>query len=74
MEPYKIEILIAEKIFQFICDHDAQIAHVKEALFQFMKHVGHIEDNVRAQEKQRAEESQQPVQEESTKHEDECHQ
>lgn len=44
----KIEFLIEEKLYQFMCDNDCKIEHVKEALFQCQKYVGHLEDNILA--------------------------
>src|SRR5258708_14140834 len=45
----KLEVKILEKDFQFLCDNESPLAHVKEALFQFLKYVGQIEDQVKAQ-------------------------
>lgn len=43
----KLECAVNEKIYQFLCDQDSPIEHVKEALFQFGKYIGQIEDNIR---------------------------
>lgn len=48
-QPFALQIEINEKKFQFTCDFDANIASVKEALFQFMKVVGNIEDQKRVE-------------------------
>jgi len=40
---------INDSDFQFICDQEVSLPNVKEALFQFMKYIGQIEDNYRAQ-------------------------
>ncbi len=45
----KLEFQVAEKIYQFICDNDSPLEHVKEALFQCQKLVGQMEDNAKAQ-------------------------
>lgn len=45
----KLEFKIVEKIYNFTCAPDSPIEHVKEALFQFQKYVGHIEDAIKAQ-------------------------
>ena len=45
----KLEIQIAEKVYQLLCDSDSPIHHVKEALFQFQKYIGHIEDKAKEQ-------------------------
>lgn len=42
---YRIETKIGEKMYQMICDHDSPITDAKEAIFQFIKHLGKIEDN-----------------------------
>ena len=43
----KLEIVIADKIYQFICDPDSPIEHCKEALFQCLKYIGKIEDSAK---------------------------
>lgn len=45
----KLEVKVGEKIFQFLSESDAPIEHVKEAVFQFQKYVGMIEDQIKAQ-------------------------
>jgi len=52
----KLECKIGEKIYQFFADHDSPLVEVKEALFQFQKYVGQIEDQCRAQAAKKAEE------------------
>lgn len=54
----KLEIKISEKIYQFFCDQDSPLAEAKEALFQFQKFVGQIEDAVKAQQEQAAKEAE----------------
>ena len=49
----KIEFIINERPYLFICDNDSPLEHIKEALFQCQKYVGAIEDNVKAQLAQR---------------------
>lgn len=44
----KLEVVIAEKAYQLLCDNDSPLEHLKEVLFQFQKYVGHIEDQVKA--------------------------
>ena len=39
-----LEHIVGEKVFNFSCDVDAPIAVVKEALFEFLKYVGKVED------------------------------
>jgi len=44
-----LEVKIENRMIQLICDNDCPLAYVKEALFQYQKYVGHIEDQVKAQ-------------------------
>ena len=45
----QLTCVIEDKIYQFICDQDSPIEKVKEAMFEFIKFVGNIEDNHKAQ-------------------------
>lgn len=45
----KLEHVVEGKAVQLLCAADAQIPHIKEALFAFMKYVGNVEDQVKAQ-------------------------
>ena len=57
----KIEVLIEGKVYQFLCASDAPLAHVKEALCQFIKFAGQVEDQAKeAQAKDAAEAAPQP--------------
>jgi hypothetical protein len=53
----KLELSIASKVFNFMCDMDAPLNDVKEALFQFQKYVGQIEDQIKQQQEQKAQEN-----------------
>ncbi len=44
----QLEVKIAEKIYHLTCDNDSPLEHVKEALCQFLKYVGNIEDQIKA--------------------------
>lgn len=44
----RLEHTIGDKVYHFTCDSDSPLPHVKEALFQFLKDVGNIEDQTRA--------------------------
>jgi hypothetical protein len=44
----KLELKIIDKTYQFLCDIDSPLEHVKEALFQMQKYVGIVEDQVKA--------------------------
>jgi len=43
----QLECVIEGKVFRLLCDHDSPLNHAKEALFQFQKYIGHIEDQIR---------------------------
>ena len=45
----KIEFVINDKIYHFVCDNDAPLEHVKEALFQCQAYVAKIEEQIKAQ-------------------------
>lgn len=45
----KLEAKIGEYEGIFVCDHDSPLPVAKEMLFQFIKHLGLIEDNIKAQ-------------------------
>lgn len=51
----RIKTTVGEKIFEFYCDNDSPIQTVKEALFQFIKIVVQIEENILNQQKTAAE-------------------
>lgn len=51
---------IGERAFHLMCDSDSPLNEVKDALFQFLKYVGQIEDAVKAQQEKSAAEA--PVQ------------
>jgi hypothetical protein len=40
---------VENKMCRFVCDNDTPIHYIKEALFQFQKYVGAIEDAAKAQ-------------------------
>ncbi len=58
----RIEQEISEKVFHFLCDHDADTKIIKEALCQFLKIIGQIEDQVKANEAQQQSEAPVPEQ------------
>lgn len=45
----KLEHIIEEKVGHFLCDNDTPIPAAKEMLLQFLKYIGQIEDNIKAQ-------------------------
>jgi hypothetical protein len=54
----RLETKINEKTYQFLCDMDSALPEVKEALFQFIKYVGQIEDQLRAKQEKATLEAQ----------------
>lgn len=46
----RLEHKIEDKVYHFVCDCDSPLSQVKESLFQFLKYVGHIEDQVKTHE------------------------
>ena len=40
----ELEMTIGDKICRFTCQNDTPTAYIKEALFQFQKYVGAVED------------------------------
>jgi hypothetical protein len=52
----RLEYNINERTYHFTCDPDSPLQDVKEVLFQIMKYIGHIEDQIKlAKEKLAAE-------------------
>ena len=45
----RLEHIIEGKVGHFLLDHDTPLPIAKEMLFQFLKYLGQIEDNVKAQ-------------------------
>ncbi len=48
----RLEAKVGEKVYQLLCDNDSPLNELKDALFQFLKYVGQIEDAVKAQKEQ----------------------
>lgn len=55
----RMEYTIEGRKFDFTCENDAPIAHVKDALMKFIQCAGHIEDQVSAAQKAQAEKAMQ---------------
>ncbi len=45
----RLEFVVADKVYHFLCDNDSPLDHIKEVLFQCGKYIGQMEDNVKAQ-------------------------
>lgn len=59
----QLKCIVNEKEVNLLCDQDTPIEFVKEALFQFSKYIGQIEDAVKVQqESQKIEEIQEEKQ------------
>ena len=46
----KLQVQVDNKIYQLLCDSDSPLPSVKEALFQFQKYVGQVEDQIKVNE------------------------
>lgn len=57
----KFEIAINGKIYHFLCEMDSPFVDAKEAMFQFLKSIGQIEDNAKAVQAQQEAAQAQPV-------------
>jgi hypothetical protein len=47
----KLECKIGEKSYQLLCEMDSPTGDVKQALFEFLKYVGQVEDAIKASQK-----------------------
>ena len=56
----QLEMNIEGRIIHLMCDNDCPLSHIKEALFQFQKYIGKIEDTAKAQQEQAVLEEQNP--------------
>ena len=45
----RLESKVNDRTVHLYCDNDAPLEYVKESLFQFLKYIGQIEDQVKAQ-------------------------
>lgn len=45
----RLEFIVNDKVYHFVCDNDSPLHDIKEALFQCQKYVGALEDNIKAQ-------------------------
>jgi hypothetical protein len=45
----QLEHKTENKTYHFLCDQDSPLNEVKDALFQFLKYVGQVEDAAKAQ-------------------------
>lgn len=45
----QLEHKIGDKVYHFVCDPASPLNEVKDALFQFLKYVGQVEDAMKAQ-------------------------
>jgi len=45
----RLEVKVNAKEYHLCADMDSPLSDVKEAIFQFQKYIGHIEDQMKAQ-------------------------
>lgn len=45
-----LECKIEEEVIKLVCGSNCPLTHIKEAMFQFLKHIGQIEDMAKQQE------------------------
>lgn len=57
----ELEFVYKEKVCRFQCDNDTDISIIKEALFQFNKFIGGVEDQVKFSKEQEQVPSPNPV-------------
>lgn len=54
----QLEHIVGDKTYRFFCEQTSPISEIKDALCQFMKYVGNIEDQIKArQEEEKSEEN-----------------
>lgn len=68
----RLEHKIGDRVFQLLADSDSPINEVKEALFQFQKYIGRIEDQVKEQQEKASLEQEKKASEEVKKDCDGC--
>lgn len=51
----ELEVTVEGKVCRFLCESDTPTTYIKEALFQFQKCVGTIEDYAKANQEKQAE-------------------
>ena len=66
----RLECIVNEKAYHLFCDIDSPLECVKEALFQFQKYIGQVEDAVKQQKEQESKESLEPEKEPECKLQD----
>lgn len=45
----RLEHVIENKVYHFVCDMDSPLNQIKDSLFQFIKYVGQVEDSLKKQ-------------------------
>ncbi len=45
----KLELQLAEKTYQFLCDNDAPLEHIREILARLQAYINECEENAKAQ-------------------------
>ena len=54
----QLEHKIGDKTYQFLCDPNSPLSEVKDALFQFLRYVGQVEDAVKEQQEKAKDEAE----------------
>ncbi len=49
----RLESVIGDKVGHFFVDNDTPISVVKEMMFQFLKYIGQIEDQIKASQEEK---------------------
>lgn len=64
----QLEHIVENKICRFICDNDTPLNIAKEALFQFQKYIGQIEDMAKKNQQQQQQDASkvEPINEEES--------
>ena len=45
---YRLEMTISDKHYAFRCENNVPIDHIKEALFQFQRYIGNLEQDLKS--------------------------
>jgi len=56
----QLAVTVGDKLYQFLAEPDSPLEHVKEALFQFGKHIGQIEDAIKSMASSKDKDDQEP--------------
>jgi len=58
----KLEHKIGDRVYSLLCEMDSPLSDVKDSLFQFIKYIAQIEDQLKAQqESSKPQQSNEPI-------------